>query len=274
MKKGKCRLCAKDTILHLSHVWPSYAYKRYAVDQAKGGQFVDFHKMRNSNRQYKEYWFCSGCEQRIGATENYGRLLCDQLETGKTPTFNYDERLLQVITSISWRSAMFHLAGGGSGRHKGCADALKKWRKYLFGLAEDVGMYSQHLFFAFKPDSVMHKRLGGQIFLEQQVVVSQVGPLTIAALLGRSHLSARERAIWDRSRIVKAGGVIKPLDAWRVGSEITLGLMKVLGSIEANTANKALDLLSSGRIGPRGDATHFGPRGGMADTGDLKSPLA
>jgi hypothetical protein len=244
MKWGKCRLCAEDTMLHHSHVWPSFAYKRYAVDQTKGGQFVDFMKMRDSNRQYKEYWFCSGCEQHIGATENYARSLCDQLETGKTQTFVYDETLLRFITSLSWRAAMFDLDSGGKGRHTACADALKKWRKYLFGLSEDVGMYSQHLFFAFQRGSTTHKRLGGQIFLEEQVVVSQVGPLIVAALLGRSRLSRRERAIWDRSRIVKGGGVVKPLDVWRVGSAITPRLTTLLASIEANAARKARDIIS------------------------------
>jgi hypothetical protein len=145
---------------------------------------------------------------------------------------------------------MFDLDNGGQRRHKGCADAMKKWRRYLLGQSEDVGMYTQHLFFAFDRKGNMHRRLGGQIFLEEQAVITQMGPLVVAALLGRSHLLAPERAVWGRSKIVKAGGVVKPLDAWRVGNGITMRLAKLLVSIEANIAGKARDIISS-RVKPK-----------------------
>jgi hypothetical protein len=249
MMSSKCRLCAKSKTLQESHIWPRFAYKRYASDLARGGQFYDLGKMRVTNQQYKEYWFCSDCEQALGRDENNVRSLCERIESGKPSPFDYNASLLRFLASVSWRVAMFDLTGGEAGKPRACGDALKKWRRFLLGRCRDVGMYTQHLFVAVDPKGVMHRRLGGQILAEQHVVVSQVGPLTIAGLLGRAHLafSARERAIWEQSKVSRDGGTIQPLDYWRVGSKITWSLIKVLTSTEAILTGKAREMVSARR---------------------------
>ena len=59
MAIGTCHLCGQRRELVKSHVWPSFAYKRYVSDLKKGGQFFDLQTgNRNAQRQYTQPWFC------------------------------------------------------------------------------------------------------------------------------------------------------------------------------------------------------------------------
>jgi phosphatidylserine/phosphatidylglycerophosphate/cardiolipin synthase-like enzyme len=58
MTNGTCHLCGQNARIVNSHVWPSFAYKRYVSDQNKGGQFLDLQKRNpNAQKQYTMPWF-------------------------------------------------------------------------------------------------------------------------------------------------------------------------------------------------------------------------
>src|SRR5271157_4604908 len=100
---GKCHLCGNVDQLEDSHIWPSFAYKRFAANQAKGGQFIDLQKMTLSNKQYKRFWFCGACEDRLGKSEDWAARLCTRIANDPKAPQSYDVRLLDFAVSISWR---------------------------------------------------------------------------------------------------------------------------------------------------------------------------
>src|SRR2546425_617825 len=132
MERGSCRLCGKIADLVQSHVWPRFGYARYVSDPNKGGQFVDLHKEKYSNRQYKEHWFCKPCDNEfLGGLEGAAAGLCDRLEGSPGEAQPYDHRLLPFLTSISWRVALhdIHL---GRVRYEGkLREAMRDWKGFL-----------------------------------------------------------------------------------------------------------------------------------------------
>ncbi len=228
MPVGNCQLCGQRSDLVESHIWSRFAYKRYAADRAKGGQFLDLMERRLRNGQYKRFWFCLPCDRdRLGVSERYVSELCDRLEKQQADAFGYDDRLLRFATSISFRSALHSLERDQPRRAvEDVRAACRVWRSYLLGGRTHVRPYTQHLFVVFDREWGSHQGLGGQVFPVRRIVHSQIGPLFLIGLLSRAGISRRDLAVWDYSEIVPGGGTVKPVSEWVVGRTITPDLVR------------------------------------------------
>lgn len=230
MVVGQCKLCGQRAEIIDSHVWPQFAYRMFVSNLPKGGQFIDLHTANpKAWKQYTRPWFCEPCDQNLlGKDEKYAAEFCERVSKARTEVHDYDNRLLRFLVSISWRAAkLWHeqLRRDVDERTK---KAYKRWKDYIRGKARDLGPYTQHLFIVFDPKVSMHKGLGGEVFVEDRLVLSQVGHLFIIGLLDRSHLSARDLDVWSHSIVHKDGGTIKPVLEWRVGSEVTPDFARLL----------------------------------------------
>ena len=190
METGICRLCGQRKDIVDSHVWPKFAYKRYASDLNKGGAFLDLSKKKLTNAQYTAYWFCEECDnETLSAGETHAGQLCAALDAQPTVARAYDHRLLAFVTSISWRSAMHHVVSGGVRDEGRLREAMRHWQQYLLGRKSRVEPFTQHLLVVYPTDFDTHKALGGQVFLDKHLLLSQIGPLLIVGLLGHKQLS-------------------------------------------------------------------------------------
>jgi hypothetical protein len=243
---GICRLCGQKRELIESHVWSRFAYKRYVSDRSSGGAFLDLYTGNpNANKQCKRNWFCAPCDGRVlGQHEGPAAEFCDRLEKAPTEVGHYDKSLLYFAVSISLRTAMFFREEERRGDSDCLTKACKHWKDFLRGRRSRVAPYSQHLFVVFDKDDSLHLGLGGDVYPHQQLVLSQIGPLFIVGLLGRSHLSLEEIDVWSHSIILEGGGSIKPISKWRVNSEITLDFAKFLAS-RANATKHRRDEVNS-----------------------------
>jgi hypothetical protein len=210
-------------------------------NQAKGGQFLDLRTGRVSNRQYKQPWFCESCDNVfLGGLERYGAAFCDRLQRSPYDTHAYDERLLPFLTSITWRSAKYDIEV--LGRHKAegrVMEAMRDWKGLLNCLRAPAPRvkprylpHSQHLFVVFAKGLELHLGLGGQVFEEDGLVFSQVGPLFIVGLLGRRRYSVPELSVWNTSQVSPDGGMVKPIKEWRAGGNVPLPLVRFLARHE------------------------------------------
>jgi hypothetical protein len=250
MKVGQCKLCYKQRELVESHVWSRFGYKKYASDLSKGGRFVDLSKRETHNRQYTEVWMCKECEARLGKAEDYTAQLLTNLEKQPDKPFEYDELLLRFVTSMSWRTALYHLDG-----HPGLADeqvkgALKRWRDYLLDKKRDVRPYSQHLFVVFDKEVGLHKGLGGEPHREDGFVLSHIGPLFMVGLLGRRDLSSSDRKVWEASELRPEGGTIVPISEWHVGKggNVTMVLVRRLVKRIRHAIKIAKEMYAAGKV--------------------------
>jgi hypothetical protein len=240
---GNCHLCGQRDELRDSHVWPRFAYKQFVSDLSKGGSFLDLMQQRITNAQYKRSWLCSVCESRFGDWETHAAELCQQIEAQPSAPQRYDERLLPFATSISWRTAKFSTeVGGPSHFSRSVKVPLRQWKDYLRGKKSGIGPFSQHLFVIVGGDIDWHKALGGEVHYREQVVLSQIGPLFILGLLEANHLTEAERRIWDHSRIAIEGGEVSRVLAWRVGTELTISLARLLAAHEHATKQRIWNL--------------------------------
>src|SRR5262249_47177199 len=114
MPIGNCHLCGQRRELIDSHVWPKFAYKRYAADQSAGGSFVDLGKMRIHNLHEKRPWFCQDCDGvTLSQFEDYAAQFCRAIEARPTDPRPYNDRLLKFAVSISWRTSKLFLEDPG-----------------------------------------------------------------------------------------------------------------------------------------------------------------
>lgn len=249
---GKCHLCDKMKELRESHVWPAFAYKRFAADQSKGGRFADLSKQRLSNEQYTLPWFCSDCEQILSATENYAARLCTRIDNDPTGQHDYDENLLRFATSISWRTLKFYLAAE-EGARSTREDAYSHWKRYLRGTRTGINPYTQHVYVIVNNVHGLDKALGGQVFPEQHLVLSQIGPLFIVGLLNPDRFSADDQITWRNSKIRSTGGTISPVKLWKTGEgnpkahNITLAFARLLYGHEVTIYQKVVSGKWQGR---------------------------
>lgn len=214
---GQCHLCDQMRELEESHVWPKFAYKDYATDLSKGGQFVQLGgDGKLDNHQIKYNWFCRNCEELLGRSETYAAQLCRKLCANPGASVEYDKRLLHFAVSISWRGAKAHLERKGLLALPLVSGALRKWKQVLRGNKQRVEPFSQHVFAVYHPESERHLMLGGNIFPEQNLVFSQIGPLHIIGLLGREDISPDTRRVRQRSKLSRDGGTLHPVTAWHV----------------------------------------------------------
>jgi hypothetical protein len=233
MAMGECQLCGELRELRGSHIWSQFAYKRYAADQSKGGRFADLFRMRLSNEQYKESWFCDECEQRFG--EGAAGILCANIDKKPNAIQPYNEDLLRFVTSISWRTLKFFYKKRSNKSIEGQWPGAKQWRRYLRGDAVGVQSYTQHVFLISNNPHGFDKMLGGIVIEQQGIVLSQIGPLLIAGLLTPERISLRDAIIWRNSQIVRTGASLTPLREWRTGygdpkrQHITMRFAAILG---------------------------------------------
>ena len=128
-------------------------------------------------------------------------------------------------------------------------EAMRHWHQYLLGRKSRVEPFTQHLFVVYPTDFDTHKALGGQVFLDNHLVLLQIGPLLIVGLLGHKQFSVSNLRIWESSRVRPEGGQVKAVEAWRVGSQITLEFMRLLCKRDFRFKKKVVDL-----FGPNGSA--------------------
>lgn len=215
MINGLCHLCRRPNLLKESHVWSRLAYKRYVTNPGGGGQFVDLHDQRLSNRQYTRYWFCDGCEGILGKSENYAARFLDRMALDPKKEHPYDEHLLPFIISISWRSLKFHTPGDHPRAVEGPWAAARVWRRYLLGKQGGIKSYTQHVFNIIDNPFGLDKMLGGVAPDRSGLVLSQIGPLIMVGILEPEKLTDDERAVWGNSQVRASGGIIKPLMDWQ-----------------------------------------------------------
>ncbi len=80
------------------------------------------------------------------------------------------------------------------------------------------------------------------MFIDDGLVLSQIGPLFIVGLLGRSYLSLDEIKVWNRSELLPGGGQVTPIQEWRVGGNITLRFARFLARHEIFVIKGVLDV--------------------------------
>jgi hypothetical protein len=229
MQRGTCRLCGKFGDLVDGHIWPSFGYKRYVADQSKGGRFVDLALLDLSNRHHSRYWFCPKCDnERLSGLERYAGKFCAALERDKNATQTYGANLLPFVTSISLRAAMYDVECRNLPTGDRLFEALSRWKKFLLGKRNDVMPYSQHLFVVFGKGVDWHKTMGGEVFPNEQVILSQFGPLFIVSLLSRGGRSLAELREWDKSEVRPDGGEVRPITDWNIGQAISPPFDRVL----------------------------------------------
>lgn len=127
---------------------------------------------------------------------------------------------LHFAVSISWRVAKFWHEENRQNADYIAERAYKRWKDYLRGRVDHLGPYTQHLFIIFDPKVPLQKGLGGNVFVEDRVVVSQIGPLFMVGLLDRGHLPVSYLEMWSPSVVSEDGGTVKPVLQWRAGSAV------------------------------------------------------
>ena len=255
MEVGKCHLCGESKELPDSHVWPRFAYKRYASDLSKGGRFADLFTMTLHNKQYTCFWFCTDCERIIGATEDSTARLCVRIEDAPEADQPYDENLLRFTTSISWRTLKYCQDKQNSALESKW-EAAKRWKQYIRGTRGGVGPFTQHIYLINDNPHGFDKFLGGVVSPDNSLVLSQIGPLLIVGHLEPNLLSSDEKSIWRRSQILHTWGNITPLRKWVFGNgdpkhhNVTVRFVIMLGSNQHTVLTKVTSANWSGLAKP------------------------
>jgi hypothetical protein len=230
MIEGKCHLCGANSGLVQSHVLPKFSYKKFVSDQSTGGSFIDVQRGQIHNRQFTTPLLCQRCDNELVAgLESYASRFCERILHGPQEPHAYDETLLRFAASISWRVVRCCVPASQT---KAARDLLKKpsrrWKEYLLEQRPDVRPFSQHIFVLVGGEVDWHKGLRGEVLAEDELVLSQVGPLYMVGLLERRNLSAKDRRIWSESELRPGGGTITPISEWRVGENVTGRFAQVL----------------------------------------------
>jgi hypothetical protein len=238
MIAGKCHLCDQIRDLRDSHVWPKFAYKRFAADQSKGGRCADLSKQRLSNEQYTRDWFCGECEQSMAVNEKYAAEFCSRIESDRTSDQSYDGRLLRFATSISWRTLKYHTEEVHRGAIRSRWIAYDYWKRYLRGTRSGINPCTQHVYVMTDNNSGGELAVGGTIYAHQSLILSQIGPLLIVGKLGQQSLSASEERIWQMSKLRGTGGALKVVDLSRTEGiankhEVTREFARIIGGFDA-----------------------------------------
>lgn len=94
MKKGRCRLCLKGSLLHDSHIIPAWVFRR--AENAGGSLIrVEDDKAFYDSTQKREHLLCSACERRAKLIEDVAADLSVQLD-GSFPALDLLEATIGV----------------------------------------------------------------------------------------------------------------------------------------------------------------------------------
>ncbi|EMI16452.1 hypothetical protein RMSM_06610 [Rhodopirellula maiorica SM1] len=140
----------------------------------------------------------------------------------------YGAELHAFCTSISLRTLEYCGKLESLPKRSQIKSAHKCWRDYLLGKRSDVMPFSMHCFLLFDKSLSMHKAMGGHVFHDDDLILSQVGPLFIVALLDRRQLSVCDLDIWSQSAVATGGSTLTPWKEWRPNENITRSLFEVL----------------------------------------------
>jgi hypothetical protein len=155
-QNGKCRLCAQESNLRISHAVPKFVF-----DHVKTTGFG----LRNIVQPnlavqdgFKKPMLCEGCEQRLGRWERQVSLrLFAPLHDHGITQHRYGPWLLPFAVSVSFRVLADFRDGGLLGIdserrqfprncERDADDALGSWRRFLMGESASVGRFEQHAF--------------------------------------------------------------------------------------------------------------------------------
>jgi hypothetical protein len=125
---------------------------------------------------------------------------------------------------------------------------MKQWRDYLLGRKSGVRQFSQHLFVVFDRETELHKGLGGEIFVEDRLVFSHLGPLFMVGLMGRRGLSLSDISVWEMSELRPESGTITPLSKWLVGTNVTKNLIRRLVRRLRHAVKVAKQMHAAGQV--------------------------
>jgi hypothetical protein len=230
---GVCHLCREEAWLQNSHVWPSFIYKEFVSELSKGGQFADLVEQKLSGEQFMEHWFCKTCEGRFG--ENATARLCRKFKNQPNDIQDYGEEFFRFVVSISYRVLKFLNNDLPMARLEAKWPAARQWRRYLLGKEVGVKHYTNHVYLISNDLYGFKRQLGGRMIEKPGFVFSQAGPLLIVGQLGPDRLNADDHLIWEKSKVSRLGGKLKPLREWRTGRgyldthNITFSFAQILG---------------------------------------------
>lgn len=250
MPIGICELCKNKRELRDSHYFSKFAYKRYVSNQARGGSFADLKSRKHHNKQLKDYLLCDECEERFCTSESIAAQFLSRVDGNPASDHEYDQSMKYFAVSISWRNAVHSVRSDfPSEMPVLLRPACRYWSQYLLAKRKNVGPYSQHAFIAFGEnipgkDAEWHKTLGGQIFYEERLVLSRIGPLLIVGLLDRRRLTLSEIRTWERSRLHPTAGIIRPISKHRREDSLTPAFARLLNQLESRLANLGAGMAS------------------------------
>lgn len=162
MVNGLCKLCLNNPPIKNSHLWPSFAYKRYVSNLDDGGAFVDLRLMKRHNRQLKRSWFCKPCEGLF--SEKYAADLLTRIDREREDCA-FTEELLRFATSLSYRACLHDLHDGDSGIANSSIlrRVCKTWGDYQLSKSNSVRPYTQHACVIADTDTPWEGRVGGEV---------------------------------------------------------------------------------------------------------------
>ena len=151
MAMGVCRLCGEVADLQLSHIIPKFAF-RWAKDTSATG-FFRFSQKPNQRQQDgpKRQWLCERCEALLGKSESeFANKVFRPFCNGETSSIEYQEWMLRLAVSVSWRVALRMSEDGELGHledchHRSLAMAMSRWRAFLLSEVPHPGEFEQHL---------------------------------------------------------------------------------------------------------------------------------
>ncbi|MEQ8786211.1 MAG: hypothetical protein RIC55_07925 [Pirellulaceae bacterium] len=236
-RKGACHLCGQVKSLQNSHVVPRFGYKRYVANHARGGRFVDLEAGYAHNRQLKRYWFCKSCEGQFAET-HAGTFLSNVDSSPNEGSYPYSGDLLRFAVSLSWRCAKYNKPATQSHPDRGLLTRpMRYWKDFLRQRKLSPNPYSQHAFIAFgenipEINAEWKQTMGNQIFPEERIVFSRIGPMVVFGFLDKRHLNRTERRICEGSELSCASGVVFSIHKGRRESLLTEGMARVLDNVE------------------------------------------
>lgn len=229
-------MCLQQADLVEGHVFSRLLYKRYAID--KSGLFLDLVNDKYDNKQWKKWWFCNTCDnERLSKLEDSAAKFFDKLETTSDEPLPYNERFFAFILSIAWRKLMADLEDEDHRQiNQDEFDALRIWRRFLFGVEKNVGRFAHHAYQVFdQTRSGLHCELGGIYLRDRGYVYSKLGPLAVVSFVRRVPRPLHELRQLEESRLDPSGGILAPQLEWRIGRKsgnVPMDVAKALAGSE------------------------------------------